>query len=86
VRTGSASVPSPAPSKVVIPIVTSTRATDPGTSATHFVAADNARRTPSVRSRASSGARVENMPKYTENPSPRASHLSVPNRAMATHV
>ena len=53
VRTGEASVPSPAPSKVVTPIVTSTSATEPGTSATHLVAAESARRTPSLRSRTS---------------------------------
>ena len=63
VRIGSANVPSPAPSKVVAPIVTSTSAIEPGAWATQRVAAESARRTPSCRSRTSSGASVENIPK-----------------------
>ncbi len=61
VRIGSASVPSLAPSKVVAPIVISTSATDPAAWGTQRPAAESGLRTPSAPSRASNGARVENM-------------------------
>ena len=71
---------------MVAPIVSRIRAIDPGASATQLAARRERAADAEPASRTSSGASVENMWKYTEKVSPRSSHFSAPNSAIATNV
>ncbi len=82
---GSFRAPSWAPSKVVAPIATRTRASEPGCDAQRVAPASQGRR-PGSSSRRSNGDSEANMPKYWVKVSPRSIQRSIPNSAMQANV